>query len=70
MNARVKEILSHPTCSVEECREIVPGSRNSTYDAIRRGDIPSIRVGRRIHVLTAPLRIKLAIDPAPDRLSD
>ncbi len=64
MNDRVKEILGRPTCSVEECREIVPGSRNSTYEAIKRGDIPSIRVGRRIHVLTAPLKAKLGLGQA------
>jgi hypothetical protein len=65
MNNRVGEILDRPTCNVEEYRQIVPGSRNATYDAIKRGEIPSIRVGRRIHVLTAPLKAKLGLGPLP-----
>jgi hypothetical protein len=64
VNDRIKEILSNPTCSVEECREIVPGSRNGTYDAIKRGEIPSIRIGRKIHVLTAPLKARLGLTGA------
>lgn len=64
MNNRVKQILEHPTCSVEEYREIVPGSKNSAYEAIKRGEIEAIRVGKRIHVLTAPLRAKLGLERA------
>lgn len=69
MNARVKDILSRPTCSVDEYREIVPGSRNSTYEAIKRGDIPSLRVGRRIHVLTVPLSARLGLHRMSDEAS-
>ena len=38
-------------------------SRGPTYEAIRRGDIPSIRVGRAIRVPTAALRVMLQIEP-------
>jgi excisionase family DNA binding protein len=34
--------------SPEEAGEILGLGRNSTYDAIRRGEIPSLRVGKRI----------------------
>jgi hypothetical protein len=61
MNPEIAAILSQPTCSVEECRKVVPGSKNSTYDAIRRGEIPSVRFGKRIRVLTAPLKAKLGL---------
>lgn len=37
-------------------------SRASTYEAVRRGDIPSIRVGGRVLVPTAGLRRMLGLD--------
>jgi hypothetical protein len=61
MNDRVKEILGNPTCTVDQYRELVPLSRNSAYKAIERGEVEAIRVGKRIHVLTAPLRAKLRL---------
>jgi excisionase family DNA binding protein len=38
-------------------------SRNPTYEAVRRGDIPSIRVGGAIRVPAAALRQMLGLDP-------
>jgi Helix-turn-helix domain len=38
--------------------------RAATYDAARRGEIPTIRFGRRIVVPTAALRRLLALDTA------
>jgi hypothetical protein len=61
MRDDIKAILDKPTCTVEQVRKIVPGSKNATYEAIKRGDIPSIRVGNRIHVLTTPLKAKLGL---------
>lgn len=46
-----------------ETGEIMGLSKASTYDAIARGDIPSIRIGRRIVVPTAGLRRLLQLDP-------
>jgi len=37
-------------------------SRASTYEAARRGDIPTIRFGRRVVVPTAALRRMLGLD--------
>lgn len=37
-------------------------SRASAYDAAARGEIPTIRIGRRILVPTAALRRMLAMD--------
>lgn len=45
-------------------------SRNGTYEAIRRGEIPSIRIGRRIVVPRVALQKKLlgeSAEPAPAR---
>lgn len=40
--------------------------RNAAYEAVRRGEIPSVRIGGRIVVPTAPLRKMLGIEPATD----
>ena len=61
MRDDIKAMFEKPTCSVEQLRKIVPGSKNSIYEAIARGEIPAIRVGNRIHVLTTPLKAKLGI---------
>jgi len=37
-------------------------SRNGAYDAARRGEIPTIRLGRKIVVPTAALRRLLQLD--------
>jgi excisionase family DNA binding protein len=34
--------------SVDEVSKLLKLSRTSCYEAVRRGDIPSIRIGRRI----------------------
>ena len=36
------------TVTVEEAAKILGIGRNSTYQAVARGDIPAIRVGRRL----------------------
>lgn len=41
-------------------------SRASTYEAAKRGEIPTIRLGARLIVPTAALRRMLQIDPDPD----
>lgn len=37
-------------------------SRQSAYDAATRGDLPTIRIGRRLLVPTAALRRMLELD--------
>jgi len=37
-------------------------SRGATYDGVARGDIPSIRVGRRVLIPTAALRRLVGLD--------
>ncbi len=56
-----------PLLSVDELLEAVPawpGGRSATYEAIRRGELPSIRLGRRLFLCTAPLRQLLGLDDA------
>jgi excisionase family DNA binding protein len=42
--------LARATLTVEEVADVLGISRGSAYEAIRRREIPSIRVGRRILV--------------------
>jgi excisionase family DNA binding protein len=51
-----------PTVTVEEAGDAIGISRASAYEGVRNGEIPSIRVGRRIVVPTAALRRLLGID--------
>jgi len=39
-------------------------SRGGAYEAVRRGEIETIRMGRVIRAITAPMRKKLSIDTA------
>jgi hypothetical protein len=39
-----------------------PLSRSATYDAIRRGELPTVRIGRRLFIPTAQLRQLLGLD--------
>lgn len=52
MTARTAQ--SHPvdrlTYTVDEAAQLLGISRNSAYEAARTGDLPTIRVGRRILV--------------------
>lgn len=53
--------------TVPEAGRLVAGlGRSQSYEAVRRGDIPVIRLGRRIVVPTAGLRRLLLLD-APSR---
>lgn len=56
-----------PLLTVDELLEAVPawpGGRSSTYEAVRRGELPSVRIGRRLFVPTAHLRRLLGLDDA------
>jgi excisionase family DNA binding protein len=44
------------TVSVEEAGKILGYSRNTTYEAIQRGEVPVIRLGRKIRVPKAALQ--------------
>jgi excisionase family DNA binding protein len=48
--------------TVDETAEVLGISRNSAYKAVAEGQIPSIRVGKRILVLRKPLT-KMLEDP-------
>ncbi len=56
----MKDLESWPaTVSVPEAGALLGICRASAYDAARRGDIPTIRIGRRVRVPTPQLIAKL-----------
>jgi excisionase family DNA binding protein len=48
------------TLTVPEAGKILGLGRNGSYDAAKRGDIPTIKIGRRIFVPVAALERMLA----------
>lgn len=52
-----------PTVSVEQAGEWLGLSRSCAYEAAARGQIPTLRFGRRLRVPVAQLRRMLGLDP-------
>ena len=59
-----KALCDNLTVSVETAARAFGMSRNPAYEACRSGQIPSLRIGRKIVVPTAPLRKMLGIEAA------
>jgi hypothetical protein len=56
------EIRTKPVVSPWPTLGVALGlSKGGTYDAMRRGDFETLRVGRLIKVITAPLRRQLGL---------
>ena len=54
-----------PLLSVDEFLEAVPGwprGRSATHEAIRRGELPSIRLGNSVFLITSQLRQLLGLN--------
>jgi excisionase family DNA binding protein len=58
-----KAITESLAVSVEDAAKALGVGKYSAYVAIKDGEIPSIKVGRKIKVPTAPLRRLLGIEP-------
>jgi excisionase family DNA binding protein len=56
--------LCQPTVSVEIAAQLLGISRASAFRAVHRGQLPAIRLGRRIIIPTAELRQMLHL-PVP-----
>lgn len=59
----LKAIQEELTVPVPTAARAFGTARNATYDAVKRGEIPSIRVGRSLRVPTSALRQMLGIEP-------
>jgi len=53
-------VTESPVLTVEEAAVILRLSRGTAYEAVRRGDIPTIKIGRRLLVPRARLMAMLA----------
>ena len=69
LSTRLPNPAAHPTLAVDAVAEILGLDRKTVYAAIHAGEIPSIRVGRRILVPTVWLVATIAPDPEPERLA-
>jgi hypothetical protein len=65
MNDELKKLLSSPTANIPDVGRLCYGlSKNGSYDAAKRGDIPTIKIGRLLKVPTSALRAKLGLEAA------
>jgi excisionase family DNA binding protein len=62
MTSRTKQSqpVDRLTYTVEEAARLLGISRNSAYEAVRRGELPTIRLGRRILIPRSRLEDFLA----------
>jgi hypothetical protein len=60
--ALMRALKEEPSISVELAGRALGIRRSSAYAAIRSGELPHIKIGRRIAVPTAWLRRKLQIE--------
>lgn len=54
------ESKAPPTMSVEEAAKLLSVGKMQCYSAVARGEIPHIRIGKRILVLRVPLERMLS----------
>lgn len=52
------------TLTIDEAAKVLGVGRNKAYEAAHRGEIPTIRIGKRILVLREPFKRMLAGAPA------
>lgn len=58
-----RELMEKLSVSVPKAGKALAGlGRNASYEAAQRGDIHTIRIGKRMSVPTAWIRQKLGID--------
>ena len=62
--------LSKPTMSVPDAGALLGLGRNAAYDAAKRGELPTIKIGGRIMVVTAKFREMLDARQEPPAASD
>ena len=62
------EALSRATVSVPEAGKLFYDlGRNASYDAAKRGDIPTVTIGGKVRVPVAPLASKLGLQATAGR---
>jgi excisionase family DNA binding protein len=62
----IADIAGRPTIRVEEAALLLGVGRSTAFEAARRGELPTIRIGRRLLVPVPQLLAKLGAQIAPD----
>jgi hypothetical protein len=60
-NEEIHELLSRPWLQVPKAGAVLGLSRSASYEAAKRGDIETFRIGKSLKAPTASLRKKLQI---------
>ena len=63
-------MATRETLTIEEAAQRLGIGRRLAYDAARRGELPVIRIGRRILVPVMALDAMLAVEVEPGALDD
>lgn len=69
MNAAANTLpdpATEPTITVERAAAILTLGVRTAYNAVERGDIPAIRVGRRVVIPTRKFLVKFGLDDRPE----
>jgi len=66
----VDEHHERQTCTVDEAARILGIGRNSAYQAVKRGELPAIRLGRRLVISISALEGLLKGRLRPDGSSE
>ena len=54
---------SSPTMGVDEAAAVLGVSRDAVYDAVNRGEIQAVKVGRAVRIARRPLELALGLNP-------
>ncbi|WP_217369075.1 helix-turn-helix domain-containing protein [Nonomuraea antri] len=65
-----KRLSQRPTMTVAEAAALLGLHRDAAYEAVRRGDLPSIRIGRKILIPTAKLAAMLGLLYVPEEATE
>lgn len=63
-NEEIRELLARPTITPDELFQsgVLPLSRNGIYEAINRGEIEVLPLGKKKAIVTSALRRKLGLE--------
>jgi len=66
--ARLPRAEDRPLLTVDEviALGVLRRGRSAIYEAIRRGEVPSVRIGRTVYVPTGKLRALLGLEADED----
>ncbi|WP_228010474.1 helix-turn-helix domain-containing protein [Nonomuraea phyllanthi] len=64
------QLFQRPTMTVAEAAALLGLHRDAAYDAVRRGDLPSLRIGRKILIPTAKLAGMLGLSYVPEEVAE